>query len=261
MRGAYSNRLEVMTSRLVECVELRDVALLKIVKQCRESSGKASGYLLGLEINGALEISWVLPVSDEDARDPKSALAYQTEMLSSLRGLNLDSNIVGWFQSHALDQFSLASCWDTIVTLQNKYQEKFPNAVLILFDPTAAKQGSLYLKALRLTTKFRDLYTSNNGHLTSGQLLESDLSSTEIFEEVPVKLSSSFMNHALLYELRDMPGTSDLKVRAPDTLTRSLTRAGACIDEYVTAQNSYMFHLRRKGRQQELQQVCFTSIN
>lgn len=76
---------------------------------------------------------------------------YQMEMMKMLREVNVDNNCVGWYQSMFLGTMYTAS------TIENQlqYQENLSdNTVVILYDPIQTANGSLTLKAFRLSEEF-----------------------------------------------------------------------------------------------------------
>lgn len=86
----------------------------------------------------------------------ESAAEYQVQMMKNLREVNVDNNIVGWYQSTYLGSFLNES---TIAT-QFNYQATLPKCVVIVYDTLKTSHGNLSLKAFRLTDAFMELYKS-----------------------------------------------------------------------------------------------------
>jgi len=137
-------------------VQLDGLALLKIIKHCKENvPDVCTGQLLGLEMSGRLEVTNCFPTLEEtDDSDPPYAL----EMLRKLRTINSDTTIVGWYQSAFLGSFFT----NAVVKAQYDYQVKIPNSVVIVYDPFRTTGGKLALKVYRLTNKFMKLYKKND---------------------------------------------------------------------------------------------------
>jgi translation initiation factor 3 subunit H len=85
---------------------------MKIIKQCRDFfPSPSSGHLLGLDVNGVLQItnSYPLPSTQEDL-PPGATLEnerrrQQAVWIKSVSEVNIDNNIVGWYQSAYLGGF------------------------------------------------------------------------------------------------------------------------------------------------------------
>ena len=101
-------------------VHIDGLAVLKIIKHCNSNLPTlVSGSLLGVDVNGILEVTYSYPFplvkakkensdgnNNNDDDEDKSAGAnqedgreYQTEMMKRLRDMNIDDNCVGWYQS------------------------------------------------------------------------------------------------------------------------------------------------------------------
>jgi len=91
----------------------------------------------------------------------------QIEMMRCLREVNVDNNTVGWYQSTYLGSFVN----DALIETQFNYQENISACVCIVYDPLRTAQGSLSLKAVRLTTAFMDLYRQKDLNATTYVLI------------------------------------------------------------------------------------------
>ncbi|MCL7032414.1 hypothetical protein MKW94_020103, partial [Papaver nudicaule] len=73
-------------------VQIEGLAVLKIIKHCKESSpALVTGQLLGLDVGSVLEVTNCFP--------------FPLEMMRCLREVNVDNNTVGWYQSTLLGSF------------------------------------------------------------------------------------------------------------------------------------------------------------
>ncbi|KAJ1623804.1 hypothetical protein T492DRAFT_1052308 [Pavlovales sp. CCMP2436] len=188
----------------VEVVELDGLVLLKIIRHCKESLPSfVTGQLLGLDIGRVLEVTNCFPFPSRDdaeygaAEDDKDGAEYQLEMMRCLRNVNVDNNTVGWYQSTHLGSYITESCLEH----QFHYQENIRNCVVLVFDPMQSTIGNLHLKAFRLTDEFMALYREKQ--FTPDALSAAKVSSTNVFQELPIKLHNSQVVMALLLELEE----------------------------------------------------------
>jgi len=91
------------------------------------------------------------PLPRDDAADDGD---YELKMLGALRAVNIDNNAVGWYQSSYLGSY----CTKDTITHQLQYQETLPKSVMLIYDGVKTSQGTLSIKALRLTDAFCDAY-------------------------------------------------------------------------------------------------------
>lgn len=105
----------------------------KIVKHGSEvhSAAGALGLLIGIDLDGTLEISNSFPlphVSDEDEKSNKSLARYQNSMLRSLKDVQADDAVVGFYQSNSLGAFFKQS----FLELQAIHQEKLRHGGIVI---------------------------------------------------------------------------------------------------------------------------------
>ena len=128
----------------------------------------ATGSLVGMDDNGILEItnSFPFPVvempqdSHFDNIPPnpaaaapraKSNAAYQAEMIRMLREVNVDANNVGWYTSANMGNFVNMNVIENQFFYQKEMNEK---TAFLVHDVSRSAQGSLSLRAFRLSPKF-----------------------------------------------------------------------------------------------------------
>ncbi|KAJ2898094.1 hypothetical protein IWW38_001504 [Coemansia aciculifera] len=191
--------LDVEKTVALTKVRVDPLAVLKIVKHARESHPTSvNGQLLGLEINGVLEVTHAFPVptqlgSEEDMTN------YQIEMIQCLREVNVDSSSVGWYQSTRLGDFM----GQPLLDVQASYQAS-PNAassVVLIHDTTKSEQGgNLSLRAFRLSAAYLDLV--KKGEFGTKDLAARGLTFANILEELPVQVEGSSLAKALVAELQ-----------------------------------------------------------
>ena len=125
-----------------------------------------------MDVNGTLQItnSFPFPTVDIPATDghqdstsnlaaaaprAKANAAYQNEMIKFLREVNVDANNVGWYTSTSMGNFVNAN------TIENQYfyqKEMNEKTVALVHDVSRSSQGSLSLRAFRLSPSFMAAY-------------------------------------------------------------------------------------------------------
>lgn len=146
--------------------------ILKIARHCSSTFPTvATGSLVGMDQNGTLEITntFAFPTIDTSAADShqndasnlaaaapraKSNIAYQAEMIRHLKEVNVDANNVGWYTSATMGNFV------TMAFIENQYfyQKDNDKTVALVYDTSRSSQGTLALKAYRLTNLFMNVY-------------------------------------------------------------------------------------------------------
>lgn len=147
---------------------------MKIIKSsAQQFPTVATGSLVGLEVNGILQITNSfpfptvdVPTTDGHQQDNASNLAaaaprakanvtYQNEMIKFLREVNVDANNVGWYTSANMGNFINAN------TIENQYfyqKELNERTVALVHDVSRSSQGTLSLRAFRLSPAFVAAY-------------------------------------------------------------------------------------------------------
>lgn len=146
---------------------------MKITKHCASSHPSlVNGQILGLEVDNVLHVTHSFPFpttepssdhhydSEKNANSaaagvPRSrqALHYQAEMVKCLREINVDANVVGWYQSANLGNFISKDFVENQYAYQSstQYNER---TVVLVHDAARSAQGALALRAFRLTKEF-----------------------------------------------------------------------------------------------------------
>jgi translation initiation factor 3 subunit H len=149
---------------------------MKIIKHCSQAfPTTATGSLVGMDVNGILEITNTFPFptveapategqynndsrgGDKAAEAPraKANAAYQNEMIKLLREVNVDANNVGWYTSTSMGNFV------NLQTIENQFffqKELNEGHVALVHDVSRSSQGALSLRAFRLTPVFMTAY-------------------------------------------------------------------------------------------------------
>jgi translation initiation factor 3 subunit H len=182
------------------------MSLLKMIKHSQDGMpATVEGLLLGLDVGTNLEVTNVLPFpqsaggGDEgDSRQQEDEARYQGEMLRLLRAVNLDANVVGWYKS----AFIGSGISPEVLQQQFDTQEDLgPNALMLLIDPYRAAEGTLAVRAYRLTDLFMARYAATMGQMGHEEMVKSEIASSSVFEEVPVRLRNTALAECYLQQL------------------------------------------------------------
>ncbi|KAG6902916.1 hypothetical protein C0995_010086 [Termitomyces sp. Mi166 len=129
--ASMSKVIDIEAEIPLTSVQLDGMVVTKILKHTIESpSTTAHGLLLGLDLDGTLEISNSFPLphgSEEDDRSSKSVARYQASMLRSLKEVQSDDGVVGFYQATTLGAFFN----QTLVDTQAIHQEKLRHGGIV----------------------------------------------------------------------------------------------------------------------------------
>jgi len=171
---------------------------LKIVQHCKQYQGSpVTGQLLGYELGDVLHVTDSFPLPSVRGEDEGEDVSekHAKDMLNLLVETNVDTNTIGWYQSTFLGIHINKFLVDT----QFGYQSSTPESVVLIYDSLVATHGSLGLRAFRLSDAFMRLRKDNS--FTKEIITESKISFMEIFEEVPITLTSSGLSQAFIASL------------------------------------------------------------
>lgn len=242
-----------ITAPSVKHILLDSLVVMKIVKHVdselhagiSEVSGDAcAGVLTGLVFleDSRLEITNCFPtVRNEPVIDDDANAAQQYEeqkqqemldMLRKFRTMNIDYEIVGFYQSH---QFGAGFSHDLVESMFD-YQAMGPENVVLIYDPIKTRQGQLSLRAWRLSTAALDLASKNDWR---PELVKSaGLTYQNMFEELPIIIKSSYLNNVLMSELSlsksyssDKYSTRHFDLGSKKSLEKSVRAMMANVDE------------------------------
>lgn len=142
---------------------------MKLIKHSSQTyPTTATGSLVGMDINGTLQItnSFPFPTIDTSNTDShqesaqsiaaaaprsKANALYQNEMIKYLREVNVDANNVGWYTSTSMGNFINSNLIENQFFYQKELNER---TVALVYDVSRSVQGSLSLRAFRLSPSF-----------------------------------------------------------------------------------------------------------
>ncbi|KAL5341802.1 hypothetical protein BJX70DRAFT_357956 [Aspergillus crustosus] len=197
-------------------VKVEALVVLKIIKHCSQTfPTTATGSIVGLDVGGTLEITNTFPFpvveappeSHFDNATPNPAAAaprakanavYQAEMIRMLREVNVDANNVGWYTSANMGNFVNLNVIENQFFYQKELNER---TVALVHDPSRSSQGSLSLRAFRLSPKFMTAFKENK--FTSEELQKSNLKYHDILVELPVEIHNSHLITSFIHQLQN----------------------------------------------------------
>jgi translation initiation factor 3 subunit H len=162
----------------------------------------------------------------------KANIAYQNEMIKHLKEVNVDANNVGWYTSATMGNFVNM----TFIENQVHYQRENDKAVVLVYDASKSSQGSLTLRAFRLTAAFMEAFKeqkftteryvekpSKMGDFRriktltrrTFSLQKSKLTFKDILAEIPINIHNS---HLLTSFLHQIPAAPQAEFEEPTSL-------------------------------------------
>lgn len=130
--------------------------------------------------------------------------------------------------------------------------------MVLIYDPSRARASGLALRAFRLTDTFMSLYS--DGKITYDVIASATPTSSDVFEELPIKVRNSHLNAALLLELQDECGIqanasdfSRLELNTNPFLEKQLQLLIECIEDLQTESNKLQHYERAVQRQKGAQ--------
>ncbi|CCM05150.1 uncharacterized protein FIBRA_07359 [Fibroporia radiculosa] len=206
--ASMSKVIDIEAEIPLKCVQLDGMVVSKIIKHSREAQGPAAhGLILGLDLDGILEVSNSFPLpnhsSDDDDKSVKGVARYQGAMLRSLKEVQADDSVVGFYQAMTLGSFFN----QTLVDTQAIHQEKLRHGgVVIVHDVSQGARGNASFRAFRLTKAFLDAYKRNN--FSTPSLISHRLTFSSMLEEVPLKIRTNALLSSFLGTLAEVSGPS-----------------------------------------------------
>jgi len=250
----------------ITTVQIDGLVTTKIIKHSLDSGSNAHGLVLGLDLDGVLEISNCFPLPnqspDEDDKSVKSVVRYQSQMLRSLNEVGSVDSVVGFYQSVKLDAFFKHS----LVEAQAIHQEKLRHGgIVIVHDTTTTSQGNASFRAFRLTKPFVEAYRRHN--FSSASLINQRLTFSKVLEEIPVKIRINPLLNSVMGTLTEshrsplpyaLPSESTTSAVPPTYstlnigsvgLTRNLEQLIEAVDNYKVEESNLAYLSRQIARE------------
>ncbi|GAO48985.1 eukaryotic translation initiation factor 3 subunit H [Saitoella complicata NRRL Y-17804] len=256
--------LDVEGSAPLRLIQVDALVVMKIIKHSQSFfPSPVTGQLLGLDVNGVLEVTSSFPFPSAGA-DGKAATAtggaggarYQAEMMRCLREVNVDNNTVGWYQSAYLGSFLNSQ----VVEAQFAYQKTLSEKSVVLVHDVSGGARSM-LRAFRLSKGFVQSY--KEGKFTEESLARNGVTHRSILEELPLEIKNSHLLTTLLHSAPLDP-EAGLSLTAPLTpnldsvldlvidpyLEKNLEFLLEAVDEYQSETSNLQYHQRALAREQ-----------
>ncbi|VDK29303.1 unnamed protein product [Gongylonema pulchrum] len=154
-----------------------------------------------LEITNCFPTARAEPVLDGDEIGQTSAVyeeQKQSEMLDMLRkfrNMNIDYELVGFYQAHPFGACFAQEMIDSLID----YQASVPDGVVLIYDPVKTRQGQLSIRAYRLSAKALEM--SLDGDWSPESTRTAGLNYENMLEELPVVIKNSHLVNVMLAEL------------------------------------------------------------
>ncbi|OAX42397.1 hypothetical protein K503DRAFT_710798 [Rhizopogon vinicolor AM-OR11-026] len=265
--ASMSKAIDIEAEIPLTCVQLDGMVITKILKHSREaSSTTAHGLLLGLDLDGILEVSnsFALPnhTNDDDEKATKSIGRYQASMLRSLKEVQGDDNVVGFYQATSLGAFFNQTLIDTQAIHQDRLRH---GGVVIVHDISQTARGNASFRAFKLTPSFMDAYRRAN--FSTAGLVSHRLTFSSILEEIPLRvrtnaLLNSYLNMLVTPSTSSFsgarPGEATTSALSPSYsvldigntgLTKNLEQVAEAIDNYRTEEGNVAYLSRQIARE------------
>ncbi|KAI9508784.1 hypothetical protein F5148DRAFT_1192638 [Russula earlei] len=248
--ASMSKLIDIEAEIPLNLVQLEGLVVSKIIKHSSESHSSAHGLLLGLDLDGVLEVtnSFPLPHSsgDDDEKSTKTYKyvlgRYQTAMLRSLKEVRADDSAVGFYQSTTMGAFFNQTLIDAQAIHRGKLRH---GGVVVVHDVSQSNRGNASFRAFRLSKAFLEAYRKTPFSAKSTNPLLSSFLST-LSERRPTSLTQpplSEVYHSSLY-----PSHPTLDLGNP-TLTKNLENIVEAIDNYKTEEGNLAYHIRQIARE------------
>ncbi|KAI1715937.1 JAB1/Mov34/MPN/PAD-1 ubiquitin protease domain-containing protein [Ditylenchus destructor] len=252
----------------VDKVQIDSLVVMKIVKHVdiefysgmSEVAGETcQGILTGLisPDDRRLEVTNCFPTPrpetllEGDENNPAAVSAADDknteilDMLKRFRNMNIDYELVGFYQAHL---YGACYTQDMIESLVD-YQANTHDGVVIVYDPIKTRQGQLCIRAFRLSKKALEM--SVNSDWSPEAMKQYGLSFSTVLEELPVVMKNSHLMNVMLAELsllrrkREAPHLELGTRRALEKSMRSLMQQ---VDETNKSLNAYTKFVVEKSR-------------
>ncbi|KAI0704952.1 hypothetical protein BC835DRAFT_709556 [Cytidiella melzeri] len=266
--ASMSKAIDLESDIPITCVQLDGMVVSKIIKHAREAHGtSAHGILLGLDLDGTLEVSNSFPlphhVNDDDDKSVKGIARYQASMLRSLKEVQGDDSTVGFYQAMSLGSFYNQSLVETQSVQQDKLRH---GGIVVVHDISRTARGNASFRAFRLTRAFLDAFKRNN--FSTDSLISHRLTFSSILEEIPIKIRTNSLLGAFLETLTTPTPTHTAEAKPSSAVSsaalppsfsvlnlgtsntaKNLEQVVEALDAYKTEENNLAYNLRQIARE------------
>ena len=204
--------------------------IVKHTQECVNAGTYSIGFILGLDIDGRLEVTESVPLppkheQEEGATDDSNKVAedrHQRETLENLVQVvrclqsfsttailtpfcassslqtNFDNYHVGLYHSTYMGYFYADALVDILLDFQ-KREELSKNTVALMYDPFQTSKGDLYIRAFRLSPRYLQMREAGGNAFMPAE---------EILESLPVKITCNSVATGFVRCLADTPSST-----------------------------------------------------
>uniref|UniRef100_A0A7E4ZZW6 Eukaryotic translation initiation factor 3 subunit H n=1 Tax=Panagrellus redivivus TaxID=6233 RepID=A0A7E4ZZW6_PANRE len=168
-----------------------------------------------------------------------------TDMLKRFRDMNIDYELVGFYQAHKFGACFTQEVIDSLVD----YQTIFQDGVVIVYDPVRTRQGQLSLRAFRLTNKALEL--SLSGDWSPETVKNAGLTHETMLEELPIVIRNSHLINVLLSQLsivRPNKAAPHLELGTGRSMEKCIRSLLGNVDELNKSVGAYNKYVSEKQR-------------
>lgn len=232
-------------------VQIDAVVFLQIMKHCRQHAPTlVTGTLLGLDVDDTLGVTHCFAHSNPSDESNEEREQHQSDTLKCLRKVNVDSHIVGWYQTTHLGQFFSSQ----VLNNQNWYQTEIPRSILLTYDALQSSIGKPAFKAWQLTADFMAAYSETT---EAGKAALAEFPSNDMFMEIPISIHSSAIAEAFLVDwaISDPISTTSqvdiLDVENQAFLEKNVQLLMESLQNLAEEQNRLLLYERQANRKAE----------
>ncbi|KAF2862771.1 eukaryotic translation initiation factor 3 subunit 3 [Piedraia hortae CBS 480.64] len=259
----------------IQEVQVTALAVMRIIKHSTSAfPAPATGCILGMDVDSQLQVTNAFPFPAAHAlAAPRTKLAqkYETEMINMLREVNVDAQSVGWYMSCSMGSFVTPAFIENLAFYQSREGDQ---SVALVFDVSRSSQGSLHLKAYRLSPQFLAAYQEKK--FTSESLQKSGLRFQDIVIEYPVSVYNSHLLTCYLHQLPSpppedsvhlpasvaeilrgrissstlYPNFDNLELSIDPFLEKTSELISEAVDAHQTEQNNTQYYQRSRAREE-----------
>jgi translation initiation factor 3 subunit H len=136
-----------------------------------------------------------------------------------------------------------------VVEAQFNYQQNISNSILLVYDPLKSQNGSIAVKAYRLSDKFMSLYKERK--FTRETLAQGKVSVNDIFIELPITIKNNGLTDMVLAELDSSEDYTALNFVTDPVMEKNLELLSDCLDDHAQDQYKWNRFLQFVTRQQQ----------
>jgi len=146
-------------------------------------------------------------------------------MLRSLKEVQADDSVVGFYQATSLGAFFNQTLLDTQAIHQDKLRH---GGIVVVHDLSPTARGNATFRAFRLCSSFLDAY--KKGNFSAASIINHRLTFSSILEEVPLKIRTSPLLSSFLTSLTTPAPTPLLDASPALAMTSALPPSFSALD-------------------------------